>query len=120
MYYPPVKTKARQEEVKEAKPCPQKTVIDYPEMPRKSKYKYNAIDFVPRRKPGELIQAETNVEKARIQGLPPGKAGVNRAAMIENLQERNLFENKQAYEKYQVDKRRKAELMSQAPTEISD
>ena len=98
VYYPPVKTKARTEEVKEPKPCPQKTVIEYPEQPRKSKYKYSAIDFVPRRKPGEVIQAETNVEKARAQGIAPGKAGKNRAAMIENLQERNLFENRQAYE----------------------
>ena len=57
IYYPPVKTKKRTE-VKEVKPCPQKTVIEYPEMPRKSKYKFNPIDFVPRRKHGDQIKAE--------------------------------------------------------------
>ena len=35
VYYPPVKTKTRTEELKEAKPCPQKQVIEYPDMPRK-------------------------------------------------------------------------------------
>ena len=54
VYYPPVKTKARAEEVKQPKPCPQKTVIEYPEMPRKQ-FKYNPIDFVPRRKAGDVI-----------------------------------------------------------------
>ena len=89
-------------------------------MPRKNKFKYNPIDFVPRRKPGEVIQAETNFDKVQAMGNAPGRAGVDRTALIENLQERNQFQNKQAYEKYQADRRRKAELMSQAPTEISD
>ena len=78
VYYPPVKTKARTEEVKEAKPCPQKTQIEYPEMPRKNKFKYNPIDFVPRRKAGEVIQAETAMELNRPLGNAPGRVGVNR------------------------------------------
>ena len=82
-YYPPVKTKKRTEEVKQAKPCPQKTQIEYPEMPRKNKFKYNPIDFVPRRKAGDVIQAETAMEKAKPLGKGPGGVGVNRAAMIE-------------------------------------
>ena len=88
-------------------------------MPPKHKFKYNPIDFVPRRKPGEVIQAETNVEKMRAMGHVPARAGQNRNAMIENLQERNQFENREAYEKYHADRRRKAELASQAPTELS-
>ena len=88
VYYPPVKTKARTEEVKEPKPCPQKTVIEYPEMPRKNKFKYNPIDFVPRRKAGDLIQAETRLEMGRPLGKGPGKVGVDRDAAKQNLQER--------------------------------
>ena len=66
-------------------------MIEYPEMPRKNKVKYNAIDFVPRRKPGDLIQAEVANEQAQARGVrkAPGKVGVDRAALIENLQERN-------------------------------
>ena len=76
--YPPVKTKKRTDEPKEVKPCPQKTVIEYPEMPRKNKYKFSAIDFVPRRKAGNLIQAEVEAEKARPLGIAPGGHGVDR------------------------------------------
>ena len=76
------------EEVKEPKPCPQKTEIEYPEMPRK-KFKYNPIDFVPRRKAGEVIQAETNAEMARPLGVAPGRHGVNRAELIERMQDMN-------------------------------
>ena len=69
-------------------------------MPRKSKFKYNPIDFVPHRKGGDLIQAELNYEKAKPLGVAPGKHGVDRGAMIERLQEVNTFENRQEYEKY--------------------
>ena len=64
-------------------------MIEYPDMPRKNKFKYNPIDFVPRRKPGEVIQAETNFDKVQAMGNAPGRAGVDRTALIENLQERN-------------------------------
>ena len=86
IYYPPVKTKKRTE-VKEVKPCPQKTVIEYPEMPRKSKYKFNPIDFVPRRKHGDQIKAEIDSQKSRPLGQGPGGKGVDRQGMINNLQE---------------------------------
>ena len=119
VYYPPVKTKARTEEIKEPKPCPQKTIIEYPDMPRKNKFKYNPIDFVPRRKAGEVIQAETAAVKAQPLGNAPGGHGVNRAAMIERLQDHNQFENREAYEKFQAQQRRAAELATQASV-ISD
>ena len=106
-----MKTKQRQEELKEPKPCPQKTVIEYPEQPRKQ-FKYNPIDFVPRRKAGDLIQAETAHEMGKPLGVAPGRHGVNRADMIERMQEMNQFENREEYQKFQVAQRRKAELLS--------
>ena len=63
-------------------------------MPRKNKYKFNPIDFVPKRKNGELIKAEIESEKNRPIGKGPGKTGVDRTAMINNLQEYFQFENK--------------------------
>jgi hypothetical protein len=55
--YPAVKTKPRVAAPKEVKPCPQKTVIEYPEAPRPDS-KYHMIDFVPKRKAGHDILAE--------------------------------------------------------------
>ena len=59
-------------------------------MPRK-KYKYNPIDFVPRRKAGDVIQTELEYEKNKPLGKAPGRVGVDRAALKENLQERFQF-----------------------------
>jgi len=100
VYYPPIKTKKRTEEPKAVKPCPQMTQIEYPEMPRKTKYKYNPIDFVPRRKAGEVIIAETEYEKSKPLGRAPGKAGVNRAALINDLQERHQFKDNDELERH--------------------
>ena len=58
-------------------------------MPVKSKYKFAPIDFVPRRKPGEEILDELDKQKKKPVLIAPGKVGRDRAAMIENLQERN-------------------------------
>ena len=55
--YPAVKTKPRVEKPKEMKPCPQKTVIEYPEAPIPDS-KYHMIDFVPKRKAGQEILAD--------------------------------------------------------------
>lgn len=70
--YPPVKTKPRVHEPKEIKPCPQKTQIEYPEPPRKE-YKYNPIDFVPKRKAGAEILADLEAEKSKPLGKAPGR-----------------------------------------------
>ena len=116
IYYPPVKTKVRgNTPPKEEKNCPQKTVIDYPEMPRKSKFKYAPIDFVPRRKPGEEINAELETEKRKPVAGPPGKAGRDRGKMIENLQERIQFEDLDAYNKHIQMKRQAEEVQSHMP-----
>ena len=72
IYYPPVKTKQYPDEPKEQKPCPAKTVIEYPEPQRKVYAKYNPIDFVPKRKPGEQILAEIQYENDRPLGKAPG------------------------------------------------
>ena len=55
-------------------------------MPRKNKFKFAPIDFVPRRKPGEEIIGELEQQKKKPILVAPGKAGVNRAELIENLQ----------------------------------
>jgi hypothetical protein len=62
--YPSVKTKKKPtpaEELKMGKsggPCPQKTAIEYPEMPRRAYRKFHAVDFIPRKKNEGVIQAE--------------------------------------------------------------
>lgn len=87
--YPPVKTRQRSAEHLEEKKCPQKTIIEYPEPVRKTGKKYHAIDFVPRRKTGEEIQAEMNNEmRKQPMIVPPGKRGIDRKQMINDLQER--------------------------------
>ena len=97
--YPPVKTRPRGSSVGppiEEKKCPQKTIIEYPEPVRKAGKKYHAVDFIPRRRPGEEIQAEMEEEMRRRPNLlPPGKRGVNRKQMINDLQERFQFKNKE-------------------------
>jgi len=62
--YPAVKMKKKPTPAEEAKlpknngPCPQKTVIEYPDMVKRSKYKFHAVDFIPRKKHEEEIQYE--------------------------------------------------------------
>ena len=66
--YPAVKTVKKPtvaEEMKMGKmkgECPQKTVIEYPEMPRKQ-FKYHAVDFIPKRKNANEILGEIEKEK---------------------------------------------------------
>lgn len=97
--YPPVKTKPRGASVgppQEEKKCPQKTVIEYPEPVRKAGKKYHAVDFIPKRRAGEEILMEIENERAkRPMMLPPGKRGVNRKEMIEDLQTRFQFKNRE-------------------------
>lgn len=69
-------------------------------MPKKNKFKFAPIDFVPRRKPGEEILGAMEKDKKRPIAVAPGKIGVNRAEMIENLQERNQFEDLDAYNRH--------------------
>ena len=87
IYYPPVKTKQFVDEPKEMKPCPAKTVIEYPEPQRRQYRKYNPIDFVPKRKAGDQILNEIDIEKSRPLGKGPG-VPQDRAARIADLQDR--------------------------------
>ena len=62
--YPTLKGKKRLPPAQEiivknvSKPCPQQTMIEYPEMPRKNKYKFHAVDFIPRKVHEEQIMAD--------------------------------------------------------------
>ena len=77
--YPAVKTKKKPtpaEELKMGKsngPAPSKTVIEYPELPRKQ-YKFHAVDFIPRKKHEDEILTQMEKDKRK----PPvayGKRG---------------------------------------------
>ena len=72
--------------------CPQKTQIEYPEMPRR-RHKYHMVDFIPRKRNETEIMAE--LEKERNKPLVSyGKRGKDRNLMIEELQEINRFGDK--------------------------
>ena len=101
--YPAVKTKKKPtpaEELKMSKnidgACPQKTVIEYPEQPRR-RHKYHMVDFIPKKRHEEDILDEMEKEK-RKPLVAYGKRGVNRANMIEELQEINRFGDKKHLE----------------------
>ena len=101
--YPAVKTKKKPTPAelallpKNNGPCPQKTVIEYPDIGRKSKYKYHAVDFIPRKKHEEEIQSE--LDKLRRQkAVAYGARGRDRNKMIEELQEINRFGDKKRLE----------------------
>lgn len=85
--YPALKTKPRPiEQPREVKPCPQKTVIEYPQEPLPDR-KYHMIDFVPKRKAGAEILTEIDNQKRKPLGRAPGKMPQDRRALIEDLQE---------------------------------
>lgn len=101
--YPAVKIKKKPTPAEEAKlpknngPCPQKTQIEYPEIKHKSRYKFHAVDFIPRKKHEEEIQSE--LDKMRKQkAVAYGARGRDRNKLIEELQEINRFGDKKRLE----------------------
>jgi len=80
--YPKVKTKKKPtvaEEQKNGKyngPCPAKTVIEYPEMPRR-RFKYHAVDFIPRKRHEDDILPELEKQR-RKPAVAYGQRGKNR------------------------------------------
>ncbi|KRX02156.1 hypothetical protein PPERSA_06351 [Pseudocohnilembus persalinus] len=82
--YPKVKTKVREAEVKPVKKCPQKTVIEYPEIKKAPKFKFHQIDFVMRRKPEWQIKME--IDKFLKQKYVPLNRGKDRQKMVKDLQ----------------------------------
>jgi len=40
-------------------------VIEYPEMPRKNRYKFHAVDFIPKKRHEEEIMSEIEKEKKK-------------------------------------------------------
>jgi len=95
--YPKVKTKtpeqlAEEKKKKEVakKACPQKTKIDYPEPEPKNVGRAPApIDFIPKKKNKAVIEQELN--QAKKAPLVRPKPGQNRAALIDELQEKYQF-----------------------------
>ena len=87
--YPALKTKKKPTPAEELKmggpkgPCPQQTQIEYPELPRK-KYKFHAVDFIPKRRHEEEILEQIEKDK-RKPAVAYGKRGVDRNLMIEEL-----------------------------------
>ena len=87
--YPALKTKKRLAPAEEIKVnnqkgnCPQKAVVEYPEMPRKQ-YKFHAVDFIPRKKHEADILTQLEKDK-RKPAVAYGKRGQNRAQLIEEL-----------------------------------
>lgn len=72
--YPAVKTKKRVEAPKEEKKCPQKTEIEYPELPRKGMKAYHAVDYIPKRRNKDEILDEIEYEQnKRYNAVPPVK-----------------------------------------------
>jgi len=97
--YPPLRQKKKPTPAEEAKmpkepaPCPQKTVINYPEMGKKGKYKYHAVDFIPRKKHADESQGEIDEMKKR-RAVAYGPRGRDRNRMIEELQEIQRYGDK--------------------------
>jgi len=48
------------------------TQIEYPDEQPKHRKKYHPVDFIPKRKPGEVILEEIEDEKAKPLGRAPG------------------------------------------------
>jgi len=97
--YPPLRQKKKPTPAEEAKmpkepaPCPQKTVIEYPEMGKKSKYKYAPVDFIPRKKHADESQSEIDKMKKQ-KAVAYGPRGRDRNQMIEELQEIQRYGDK--------------------------
>lgn len=57
--------------------CPQKTQIEYPDLPRR-KYKYHMVDFIPKKKNEAEIMSEISKEKNKPL-VSYGRRGQDRA-----------------------------------------
>ena len=88
--YPSIKTKKKPTPMEEQKmsknngPCPQKQIIEYPDMPNKYRRKFHAVDFIPRKRHEEEILNEIDKEK-RKPLVCYGQRGKDRNLMIEEL-----------------------------------
>ena len=94
--------------------CPQKTVIEYPDLPRKNKYKFSAVDFIPRKRHEEEILNEIDAMKKK-PAVAYGKRGVDRNRMIEELQEINHFGDKKHLEAAMAKERAMRQYMKDHP-----
>jgi len=78
------KTAMSTESQRIVKPCPQKTLINYPEMPKPVEKKIHAVDLIPKRKNQVDIQKE--IDDFKNNPIIPENKGKNRADMVEKLQ----------------------------------
>lgn len=123
--YPTLKTKKKPTVAEEQKfgkkdkgPCPQKTVIDYPDLPRKQ-YKFHAVDFIPKKRHEDDIMHELEKEK-RKPLVSYGKRGVDRNAMIEQLQEIHGFGDKKVMDKALAMEQENRELAKMGPITVDN
>lgn len=72
------------------KKCPQKTMIDYPELPRHSGPTFHPVDFIPKRKAESVIRKEIDEYKMRRRRDIPANRGVDRTMLVKKLQQRFL------------------------------
>ena len=86
-------------------------------MPRR-RYKYHAVDFIPKKRHEEEILSELEKEK-RKPCVAYGKRGVDRNKMIEDLQELHRFGDKKTMDDA-IAKQREAELMSMGPMKVDN
>ena len=68
-------------------------MIEYPDMPRHSKYKFHAVDFIPRKVHEQDIMPKLEADK-RKKAVAYGARGQDRNKMIEELQEIHRFGDK--------------------------
>ena len=67
------------------------TQIEYPEEQHRGGKKYHPVDFIPKRKAGEVILGEIEDEKAKPLGRAPGALPQDRGAKIRDMQDKFEF-----------------------------
>jgi hypothetical protein len=78
------KTAVSMESQRIVKPCPQKTMINYPELPKPVEKKIHAVDLIPKRK--NVIDIQREMDDFKKNPIIPENKGKNRADMVEKLQ----------------------------------
>ena len=93
-------------------------MIDYPDLPRKQ-YKFHAVDFIPKKRHEDDIMHELDKER-RKPLVSYGKRGVDRNAMIEELQEIHRFGDKKVMDKALAMEQENRELAKLRPAQLDN
>lgn len=92
IYYPPVKTKKKPLPFEESRSKPkEKPIIDYPDLNKPQAPRFHPIDFVPKKKPKQVITNEIQHSYKHPETF--SKKGGNREALKAELQEKFQFSN---------------------------